>query len=79
MDERVGHGVHPAGHHYQRAEAGRSGEAPATARLIRFRPMRKPEILAKELDFEEHHNFATQAVADDRDLLACNHVQITFG
>ena len=37
-----------------------------------------PEILAKELDYEEHHNSATQAVAD-RDLLACNHVQITFG
>ena len=74
MDERVGRGVQPAGHLHQQAEAGRSCEAPATARLIRFQTYEK--LLAKELDHEEHRNSATQAVADDHDLLARPQVQI---
>ena len=36
MDERVGRGVHLAGYLHHWAETGRSGEAPATARLIYF-------------------------------------------
>ena len=76
MHERAGRGMHPAGPLHQWSEAGRSGEAPATARLIRFQTFEKPELLAKELDHEEHRNTATQTAADDRDLLARLHMQI---
>ena len=75
MDDRASDGVHSVGHLHQRAEAGRSGEAPATARLIRIRTNEKPELLANQLDQEEHRNFATEAVADDRYLFVSLHVQ----
>ena len=59
MDDRVSDGAHSVGHLHQQAEAGRRGEAPATARLIRIQTNEKPELLANELDQEEHRNFAT--------------------
>ena len=74
MDERVGRGVQPTGHLHQQDETGKSCEAPVTACLIRFQTYEK--LLAKELDHEEHRNFATEAVADDHDLFARLQVQI---
>ena len=59
MDDRVSDGAHSVGHLHQQAEAGRRGEAPATAGLILKQTNEKPELLANELDQEEHRNFAT--------------------
>ena len=76
VDGRENRGAHPAGHLHRRSEAGRSGEARATERLIRFQTSQKPDLSTKELDNEEDCNSDTQAAPDDHDFSARLHVRI---
>ena len=76
VDGRENRGAHPAGHLHRRSEAGRSGEARATERLMRFQTSQKPDLFTKELDNEEDCNSDTQAAPDDHDFSARLHVRI---